>query len=79
MSIGQILNEVLALAAIILPFAGAPATAGLVVALLPRIDALISALSAEAARTNAWTPEEQAAFQARIDALRTDPAWVVTP
>lgn len=79
MNIGQILDEVLAIAAIILPFAGAPATAGLAVALLPRIEALISKLMAAAARTNAWTPEEQAAFQARIDALKADPAWQVTP
>jgi hypothetical protein len=79
MNLQAILDEILTLAAIILPFAGLPAYAGLIAALLPKIDALIQGLTNTLSQANEWTPEQQAAFQQRIDALKADPAWQVTP
>jgi hypothetical protein len=79
MSIQEILDSVLLLAETILPFAGQPGAAALIGVLQPHIDGLIARLVADLSQTAAWTPELAAAFQARIDAIQTDPAWQVTP
>jgi hypothetical protein len=79
MTLQQILDGLLTAASIILPVAGLPVYGALAAALIPPLDKAIAKVTADLAQTNAWTPEEQAAFQARIDALKSDPAWVVTP
>ena len=79
MSLQEILDSVLLLAETILPFAGQPGAAALIGVLQPGIDALIAKLVADLSQTAAWTPDQATAFQTRIDALKTDPAWQVTP
>lgn len=79
MNLQTILDELLLLAEAILPLAGMPQFAALLAVIQPRLDSLIANVSADLAQNVAWTPEQAAAFQARIDALKNDPAWQVTP
>ena len=79
MTFQSILDELLLLAEAILPIAGQPEYAALLAIIVPRIDALIAKIGVDLGQTAAWTPEQQAAFQARIDAIKNDPAWQVTP
>lgn len=79
MTIQQILDEVLTLAEIVLTFTGNPEYAALLATVVPKLDQLITELTGDLSQTAAWTPEQQAAFQVRIDAIKSDPAWQVTP
>lgn len=45
---------------------------------IPQIITFIAQLRAIFARTKSWTPEQEAAFDASVEALRDDPAWQVT-
>jgi hypothetical protein len=42
---------------------------------VPQIITFISELRAIFARTKSWTPEQEAAFDASVESLRSDPAW----
>ena len=82
MTFQQILDEILLVAEMLLPIAGQPGAAAIIAVVQPRLDALIVKLSDDlAANASAMgmTLEQIAAFQARIDAIKTDPAWEVAP
>ena len=79
MKLQQILDEILTLAEIILTFSGNPEYAALLASVVPKLNQLIQKLIGDLGQTAEWTPEEQAAFQARIDAITSNPVWEVTP
>jgi hypothetical protein len=79
MSLQQVLDEIITLAEIVLTFSGNPEYAALLAAVVPKLDKLIQNLIGNLAQKAEWTPEEQAAFQVRIDAITNDPAWQLTP
>ena len=45
---------------------------------VPQIITFISELRAIFARTKAWTPEQEKAFDDSVEALRADPYWKST-
>ena len=47
-------------------------------ATIPEITGFISGLQAIFKRDKTWTPEQEAAFDASVEALRSDPYWQVT-
>lgn len=44
---------------------------------VPQLVTFVSQLREIFARDKVWTPEQEAEFDARIEALRDDPAWQV--
>ena len=44
---------------------------------IPEITAFVASLQAIFKRDKIWTPEQEAAFDAQTEAMKSDPAWQV--